>query len=97
MFFLVFFAGETCLHNFFCTRRLCTEMIIEPRDLVRALFNVLYCKWRGSGKVDAQRGKVVHMYLESMREDSVGGLGGEDGVLHKDQQRTHVILPDNEG
>ncbi len=46
---------------------------------------------------ECRRGKVVHMYLESMREDCVGGLGGEDGVLHKDQQCTHVILPDNEG
>ncbi len=36
------------------------------------------------------------MYLEGMREYCVGGLGGEDRVLHKDQQRTHVILPDNE-
>jgi hypothetical protein len=56
----------------------------------------MYYRRRGSGKVDAQRGKVEHMYLEGMREDCVGGLGGEDGVLHKDQQRTHVILPDNE-
>ncbi len=51
----------------------------------------------GPAKVDAQRGKVVHMYLEGMCEDCVGGLGGEDGILHKDEQRTHVILPDNEG
>ena len=64
---------------------------------MRALLNVQYYRRRGSSKVDAQRGKVVHMYLEGMREDCVGGLGGEDGVLHKDQQRTHVILPDNEG
>jgi hypothetical protein len=58
-----------------------------------------YTGWRrrGSAKVDAQRGKVEHMYLEGMREDCVGGLGGEDGVLHKDQQRTHVILPGSEG
>ncbi len=58
---------------------------------------VMYYRWRGSAYVDAQRGKVVHMYLEGMREDCVGGLGGEDGVLDKNQQRTHVILPDNQG
>jgi hypothetical protein len=56
----------------------------------------MYYRRRSSAKVEAQRGKVEHMYLESMREDCVGGLGGEDGVLHKDQQRTHVILPDIE-
>jgi hypothetical protein len=60
---------------------------------------LMFYRWRrrGSLKVDAQRGKVERMYLESMREDCVGGLGGEDRVLHKDQKRTHVILPDNEG